>query len=53
MKATNECKIKINEWLKKLQTMKASDKLNTEEIKQIKFDISNCYEQFHSFLKQK
>eukprot|EP01084_Bolivina_argentea_P263329 445656_1 len=52
IKNNHGCKLKVNQWMLKLQKMKASDKLNDEQMKQIKFDIANAYDQFHAFLKQ-
>eukprot|EP01084_Bolivina_argentea_P055481 101701_1 len=52
MKHDHPSKTKANEWLYKLQDMKAMDQLTDDEMTQIKFDIANAYDQFHAFLKQ-
>jgi len=52
MQQTHSCKSTMNAWLQRLQQMKATDKLNADQVKQIKFDLVNAYDDFHSFLKQ-
>lgn len=55
--ALNECpikdydgKTKIKEWLILLNSMKATEELNDEQVRQLSFDLENAYNGFHKLL---
>jgi len=48
-----EGKVKIKNWLVILNTMKASDTLNEEQIRQMLFDLESAYNAFHKSLSAK
>jgi len=48
-----EGKIKIRTWLVSLNTMKAADQLNEQQIRQMLFDLESSYNAFHKSLGAK
>jgi len=48
-----EGKMKIKNWLVIMNTMKASDTLNEEQIRQMLFDLESSYNAFHKSLSAK
>jgi len=44
-------KTKVQEWLIKLNQMKASDELSDDDIRQMTFDLENAYSEFVKFLQ--
>jgi ESCRT-I complex subunit VPS28 len=45
-------KIKMKEWLLKLNSLRASDILSEDEARQLSFDLDNAYQAFHAFLSR-
>lgn len=45
-----EGKMKIKEWLDKLSSMRASEELNEEQVRQLIFDMESSYNAFNKIL---
>nr|XP_027206163.1 vacuolar protein sorting-associated protein 28 homolog [Dermatophagoides pteronyssinus] len=45
-----EGKLKIKEWLDKMSSMRASDELNDEQVRQLIFDMESSYNAFNKIL---
>lgn len=43
-------KLKIKEWLDKMSSMRASDELNDEQVRQLIFDMESSYNAFNKIL---
>eukprot|EP01089_Gocevia_fonbrunei_P000947 TRINITY_DN10914_c0_g1_i1.p1 TRINITY_DN10914_c0_g1~~TRINITY_DN10914_c0_g1_i1.p1 ORF type:complete len:198 (+),score=35.62 TRINITY_DN10914_c0_g1_i1:26-619(+) len=50
---TFDGKVKIKNWLDLMSTMKASDELDEQQIRQLLFDLDSSYAGFHSWLEKK
>jgi len=45
-------KVKLQKWLSQLQSMRASDELSEEQVRQILFDLESAYSLFHKTLEK-
>ena len=43
--------VKVSSWLSKLSSMKASDSINENDVRELIFDLETSYNAFHEFLK--
>lgn len=44
-------KVKVKKWLLKLNSMKASDELSNEDVRQMLMDLDQAYNSFHKFIE--
>ena len=44
--------LKIQEWLRLLNGMRAVEEIDEDQGRQLMFDLDNCYAGFHKFLKE-
>ena len=51
LKPDHISKTKVQDWLIKLNQMKASDELTDDDIRQMTFDLENAYSEFVKFLQ--
>lgn len=48
--AESDIKVKVQKWLRTLNSMKASDQLDAEQSRQMAFDISSAHEAFYKMI---
>eukprot|EP00456_Euglypha_rotunda_P008006 TRINITY_DN11501_c0_g1_i1.p1 TRINITY_DN11501_c0_g1~~TRINITY_DN11501_c0_g1_i1.p1 ORF type:complete len:179 (-),score=23.20 TRINITY_DN11501_c0_g1_i1:78-614(-) len=46
-------KLKVKQWLVKLNAMRAHDELKEEDVRQMSFDLDQAYNSFHRFVQEK
>ena len=51
--SNNECKVKINRWVEMLKQKNAADRLNDDEIRQLKYDLDSSFMSFKQILDNK
>ena len=51
LKPDHSSRVKVKEWLLKLNQMKASDELDDDQIRQMTFDLDTAYADFVKWLE--
>jgi len=47
----HESRLKTKEWLKKVSSMRASEELSDDDVRQMSFDLDHAYNSFHRFVQ--